>query len=259
MNALDRTVVVLNETQDLVNIALVVRAMKNMGLVTLRLVRPAVFDAWRITGIAHDTEEIVEGVELFDDLPAALADCDYVVGATARRRTIKQDWWAPEPAARDLTTRGDRVAIVFGREDRGLSNEHIDLCHGLICIPTSDHSSMNLGHAAVVIFYEWRKAALGEALETRELVSKKQRDMPVATHEELEGFFERWEAAMIEIGLFRGVDPAPKMRSFRQLFQRARMDKRELGLIEASAWEIIHFAEREKKRARDAAESELEG
>jgi tRNA (cytidine32/uridine32-2'-O)-methyltransferase len=118
---------------------------------------------------------------------------------------------------------------------------------------------MNLGHAAVVIFYEWRKAALGDELEKRELVSKKQRDMPIATHEELEGFFERWEAAMIEIGLFRGVDPAPKMRSFRQLFQRARMDKRELGLIEASAWEIIHFAEREKKRARDAAEAAAPG
>ena len=257
--ALDRTLIVLNEPQDLVNIALVIRAMKNMGLPSLRLVRPAEFDAWRVTGIAHDTDDIVERVETFDDLPAALADCGYVLGATARRRTVKQDWWEPGTAAAELTARDDRVAIVFGREDRGLSNEHLDLCHGLVCIPTSDHSSMNLAHAAVVIFYEWRKAALGASIDPSDLVSKKQRDMPAATHEELETFFERWQRAMEAIGLFRGVDPIPKMRSFRRMFQRADLDRRELGLIEASAWEIIHFAEREKKRARERAEAEMAG
>ncbi|MDX1395001.1 MAG: TrmJ/YjtD family RNA methyltransferase [Gemmatimonadota bacterium] len=254
--ALDRTIIVLHEPQDLVNIALIIRAMKNMGLATLRLVRPVEFDAWRITGIAHDTGDIVEAVEIFDDLPSALADCAYVLGATARRRTVKQDWWDPATAAAELTARGDRVAIVLGREDRGLSNEQLDLCHGLVCIPTSDHSSMNIGHAAVVIFYEWRRAALAESIDRRDLVSKKQRDMPAATHEELEVFFERWQRAMEEIGLFRGVDPIPKMRSFRRMFQRADLDRRELGLIEASAWEIIHFAEREKKRARERAETE---
>lgn len=257
MSALDRTVVVLNETQDLVNIALVIRAMKNMGLGQLRLVRPVEFDTWRINGIAHDTEDIVDRVQMFDDLPSALADCAYVAGATARRRTIKQDWWAPAAAARELTAREERVALLFGREDRGLSNDQIDLCHGLVCIPTSDHSSMNLGHAAVVIFYEWRKAAFGEEATDRTLMSKRHREMPPASHEELETFFERWETAMTAIGLFRHVDPVPKMRSFRQLFQRARMDRRELGLVEASAWEIIHFAEREQKNARARIESEL--
>lgn len=256
MSALDRTVVVLHEPQDLVNIALIVRAMKNMGLSRMRLVQPREFDAWRITGIAHDTEDIVDAVEIFDDLPAALADCAYVLGATARRRTVKQDWWGPEDAARELTARDETVAIVLGREDRGLSNEQLDLCHGLVRIPTSDHSSMNIGHAAVVLFYEWRKAALGEQIDGRELTSKKQRDMPAASHEELESFFETWQRAMEEIGLFRGVDPVPKMRSFRQIFQRARLDRRELGLVEASAWEVVHFAEREKKRARERAEAE---
>lgn len=257
MSALDRTVVVLNEPQDLVNIALIIRAMKNMGLSRLRVVRPAEFDAWRITGIAHDTEDIVEAVESFDDLPEALADCTYVLGATARKRTVKQDWWGPEEAARELTSRGDRVAIVFGREDRGLTNDQLDLCHGLVRIPTSDHSSMNIGHAAVVLFYEWRKAALGEQVDARDLVSKKQRDMPAASHEELETFFGIWQRAMEEIGLFRAVDPIPKMRSFRQMFQRTRLDRRELGLLEASAWEVIHFAEREKRRAMERAEAEL--
>jgi len=241
-----------------VNIALVIRAMKNMGLSRLRLVRPAEFDAWRITGIAHDTEDIVERVERFDDLPAALADCGYVLGATARRRTVKQEWWEPEEAARELTGRPGLVAIALGREDKGLSNEDLDLCHGLVCIPTSGHSSMNLAHAAVVLFYEWRKAAVGDRLDPLERAAKKHRDVPPASHEELESFFDTWQAAMEEIGLFRGIDPIPKMRSFRQMFQRAGLDRRELGLIEATAWEVIHFAEREKKRARDEADRRAE-
>lgn len=254
--ALDRTVVVLNEPQDLVNIALVIRAMKNMGLSRLRLVRPAEFDAWRINGIAHDTEDIVERVEILEDLADALADANYVVGATARRRASKQDWWSPEEAAARLTARPDQVAILFGREDRGLSNEHLDLCHGLISIPTNpDHSSMNLGHAAIVLFYEWRKAAVPTAIDSRDFISRPHRDMPPASHADLESFFDIWETAMEEIGLFRAVDPVPKMRSFRALFQRAELDLREIGLMKAAAYEVINFARHEKQRARKGSSS----
>jgi len=252
-DALDRTVVVLNEPQDLVNIALVVRAMKNMGLSRLRLVRPDEFDAWRITGIAHDTEDLVERIEIVDSLADALADASYVVGATARRRTSKQEWWSPQEAAETLTARPDRVAILFGREDRGLANEHLDLCHGLISIPTNpNHSSMNLGHAAIVLFYEWRKAALPTDVDARDFISRQQRDVPLATHADLESFFHTWQQAMEEIGLFRAVDPIPKMRCFRAMFQRAELDRREVGLIQAAAYEIINFARHEKRRARNS-------
>ena len=75
---------------------------------------------------------------------------------------------------------------------------------------------------------------------------------------DLEDFFGKWKTAMEEIGLFHGIDPVPKMRSFRAIFQRADMDRRELGLIKASAYEIINFSEREKKRAKDRAKAELE-
>ena len=254
---LDRTVIVLHEPQDLVNIALVVRAMKNMGLSRLRLVDPAEFDAWRVTGIAHDTEDVVERIRIFDDLPSALADVGYALGATARRRSTRQDWWSPEQAAARLTAVDAPPAVLFGREDRGLSNEALDLCHGLVCIPTNPgHTSMNLAHAAVIIMYELRKAALGPAdWEERDLSLKKRRQTPPALHAELEAFFDTWQRAMEEIGLFHGIDPVPKMRSFRNIFQRAGLDRRELGLILAAAYEAIHFAEREKKRARERAEA----
>lgn len=257
---LDRTVIVLHEPQDLVNIALVVRAMKNMGLTRLRLVQPADFDAWRVTGIAHDTHDVVEKVEVFDDLPSALADASYVLGATARRRSTRQDWWTPATASAHLADREGTHAILFGREDRGLPNDALDLCHGVVCIPTNpDHSSMNLAHAAVVIMYELRKAALGDAdWDERDLSFKKRRQTPIASHEELEEFFAKWELAMEEVGLFTGLDPKPKMRSFRNLFQRADMDRRELGLVLATAYEVINFAEREKARAIERAEAELE-
>ncbi len=257
-DTLDRTIVVLDEPQDLVNIALVIRAMKNMGLSRLRLVRPLEYDTHRILGIAHDTDDLVERIELHDQLSDALADAGHVIGASARRRSSRQEWLDPETAAGRVAAREDSVALLFGREDRGLSNEELDLCDALVCIPTSpSHPSLNLGHAAVILFYELRKGVeAAEGLEARDLSYKKRRQSPPATHAELEEFFATWERAMGEIGLFHGIDPVPKMRSFRALFQRADLDRRELGLLLASAYEVIHFAARESKRARERAEAE---
>lgn len=249
--------VVLHEPQDLVNVALVVRAMRNMGLERLRLVRPAEFDPHRIEGIAHGTTDVIERIERLDGLREALADVRYALGATARRRSSRQRWWTPEGAADHLAEREDRVALLLGREDRGLSNEELDLCDGLVCIPTNpDHPSLNLGHAAVILFYELRKAAeRADQVESRDLAHKRRRRSPIATHAELESFFETWERAMERIGLFHGIDPVPKMRSFRSLFQRADLDRREVGLLEAAAYEVLYFAERERARARQLVEA----
>jgi TrmH family RNA methyltransferase len=253
-------VVVLHEPQDLVNIALIVRAMKNMGLSRLRVVRPTEFDAYRIEGIAHETEDVVRGAELFHKLDEALADMTYVVGTTARRRASRQLWWTPEDAAWAMVPRAERgpIALLFGREDRGLSNEALDRCHALISIPTSpEHPSMNLAHAALIVFYELRKAAVETTdLEGRDLSHKKRQTTPPASVEELESFFSTWERALETLGFFRGIDPVPKMRSFRSLFQRTDPDRRELGLLQAAAHEIIHFAERERARAREVADAE---
>jgi TrmH family RNA methyltransferase len=253
---LARFVVVLYQPQDLVNIALVTRAMKNMGLTRLRLVSPAEFDGYRITGIAHDTEEIVAATELYDDFDSAVKGAVRVVATTARRRSSRQTWSDPESGARTLLERsvdGD-IALVFGREDRGLPNEILDRCQEAICVPTNPaHSSMNLGHAAVIVFYEIRKAvsvALG--LETRDLGGKPRDQAPPATAEQMEAFFGVWEEAMETLGIFRGVEPTQKMRSFRRILKRAEPDSRELRLLEATAYRIVHFARRTESRIRDA-------
>ena len=254
--ALARFVVVLYQPQDLVNIALVVRAMKNMGLSRLRLVSPAEFNAYRITGIAHDTEDVVDRVETFDDFDAAVSDCVRVVATTARRRSSRQSWSEPELAASSLLERsvdGD-IAVVFGREDKGLPNEILDRCHEAICIPTNPgHSSLNLGHAAVIVFYEIRRAVSASlGLERRDLSGKARDQAPPATAEQMEEFFRVWEEAMAEIGMFRGVDPTMKMRSYRRIFKRAELDGREIRLFEATAYRVVHFARRAEVRIREA-------
>jgi len=257
----DRIVVVLHRPRDLVNIALVIRAMKNMGLSRLRVVEPGEWDPHRIDGIAHGTEDVVERTEHFHTLEEATGDAVRVVGTTARRRAHPREWRTPEEAAPSLVARtaGGPVAVVFGPEDRGLTNEELDLCHELLSVPTSpDHPSLNLAHAALLVFYEIRRAAdrRGE-VEARDLSAGKDRSAPPATAGEMEEFFGVWERALAEIGFFHGIDPEPKMRSFRSIFLRADPDRRELGLLEAAAYEILHYARR--LRARHGIEEEPKG
>jgi tRNA/rRNA methyltransferase len=253
--ALDRFRVVLQEPQDLVNIALVIRAMKNMGLGRLRLVRPAEFDAYRIEGIAHDTEDLVARTELHDDLASAVADAQLVVATSARRRSSKQQWKLASQAGPELVGRalqGSGIALVFGPEHRGLSNAELDVCETVIHVPTNpEHRSLNLGHAALIVFYELRNAAVElTGSEEPDLGQKQQRRVPEASSEELERFFDLWQEAMETLGLFTGVDPVPKMRSFRAIVQRAALDRRELGLLEATAFEVIHYERRLRERVR---------
>lgn len=259
--ALARFVVVLYQPQDLVNIALVVRAMKNMGLTRLRLVSPAIFNAYRITGIAHDTHEIVDSTELFEEFDEAVADVVRVVAMTARRRASRQAWSEPDEAAEELVARsadGD-IALVFGREDRGLPNEILDRCHEAICIPTSpEHPSLNLGHAAMIVLYEIRRAVRKSFdLEERDLSGKPRDQAPAATAAELEEFFGVWEQAMAALGMFRGVEPTTKMRSYRRILKRSEPDRRELRLLEATAWRIVNYATRIESRIRSRIAKEM--
>ena len=253
--ALDRIVIVLYQPQDLVNIALVVRAMKNMELSRLCLVSPGDFSAWRIGGIAHDTSEIVKAIRIVDTFEEAVKDVIRVVATTGRRRAKRQEWSEPRDAARGILERteaGD-IAIVLGREDRGLPNEILDLCDEAVCIPTNpDHKSLNLGHAALLVFYELREAArqMG-GLEERDLSGKPRDYAPPATAAQMEEFFRLWERALDQVGMFKGADETSKMRSYRRLIRRAEPNGREVRLLEATAWRILHYADRTRARLED--------
>src|SRR2546429_127927 len=131
--------VVLHEPQDLVNIAHVVRALKNFGLRDLRLVNPREYDAYRIAGIAHQTQDILARVATFEELQEALADCVHVVGFTARGRTAKRNLQRPRQAAGEILGQASSVltALLFGPEDKGLPNQGVHPVHRVGTLPPS--------------------------------------------------------------------------------------------------------------------------
>ncbi|HSK19258.1 MAG TPA: TrmJ/YjtD family RNA methyltransferase [Longimicrobiales bacterium] len=229
-----RFVVVLNRTQDVVNIATSLRAMMNTGLTRLRLVQPDDFSAYRIAGIAHGSEPLIERIEFFDTLDEATADASLVLGTTARRRTATYLWSHPREAAPDLLTwdaAPDRpVAIVFGREDTGLLNEELDRCDRLLVVPTSEiNSSLNLSQAVLLIGYELMLAA---APADRAL-PRPRRDTSAASTLQLRALFEQSEAALAAIDFFKGKNPDAIMRTLRAVLRRAQLTAREATLLRA--------------------------
>lgn len=234
-------VVVLNEPQDLVNIAQIVRAMKNFELWDLRLVRPAVYDTHRIEGIAHKTGDVLKRVRHFETLDEALADCTHVVGLSARGREQKKNLQHPRDAAPEILATAEQgtAAIVFGREDRGLTNEELDRCHRQVNIPANpDHSSLNLAHAFVVMAYELYVARGGAPLP------RPKRRAGVATRENLERMFADIDRALEAIEFYKAREPDRVMRTVREVVHRTEMDHREAKLIRAMAIEVYKFLER---------------
>src|SRR5438874_1192952 len=229
--------VVLHEPQDLVNIAHVVRALKNFGFKDLRLVAPREYDAYRVEGIAHQTGDVLARVRVFERLEEALADCVHVVGFTARGRSAKRNVQRPRAAAAELlaTAEAGPVALLFGREDKGLSNEALDRCHRLVTIPTTpDYASLNLGHAVALTLYE---LALAGGAEERPFKAPR-RAAPPATVEELERLFADVERALAVVEFFKTRDREQIMRTVREVVHRVPLDQREAKLLRAMAIEI---------------------
>jgi TrmH family RNA methyltransferase len=241
-SALASVVVVLFEPQDPVNIAATVRAMKNMGLAELRLVRPVAYDVVRLEGIAHNTGDVIRGIREFDTFDDAVADCTALYGFTARRRAAKQRLMQVRAAAEDvlLNAREGRSALVFGREDKGLPNDVLDRVHTVVTIPTTDHASLNLAQAAVVAFYELHVAA---ADATREIAPPR-KNAPPPTAEQFEQYFGDLLRSLEAIEFFKSHNPEHIMRTLRSLTFRAAPDSRELSLLRAVAMEIVHFLDR---------------
>ncbi len=242
-DALSRVVVVLDHPKDVVNIAGVIRVMMNFGLSSLRLVEPDEFDAYRIEGIAHRSTPLIEAATLHDTLEDAVADCTWVVGTTARARTAGRNYTRPGDVSDELVekTAEGRVAIVFGREDRGLSNEALDLCHAVVIIPTHpDYSSLNLAQACLVMAYETFLAAE----DAPEELPRGRRATRPPTAEELEQTYRALEEGLAAIEFYKAREPAAVMRTLRTLVARAEPDLRESRLLAAVGFEIGHFVER---------------
>ena len=235
--------IVLHLPQDLVNIAGAVRAMANMGLRKLTVVDPAEFDPWRITGIAHRTEPIVQAATVAGSLEEALADATYVVGTSARPRTARRNYHRPRELAPRIVRRARHgtVAIVFGREDRGLSNEALDLCHEVLVIPTAPgYPSLNLAQAVLLVAYELFLAGT----DGHDELPTGRRSLGPATTAELEKMYAALEAGLDRAEFFKARKAESVMRIVRTVFGRTGLDAHEARLMSSIGYQVRNRLER---------------
>ncbi|QTF93437.1 tRNA (cytosine(32)/uridine(32)-2'-O)-methyltransferase TrmJ [Halomonas sp. BM-2019] len=229
---LDRLRIVLIGTSHPGNIGATARAMHNMGLADLALVAPrcepvTADSVSRASGADH----LVHAARVVETLEQAVADCTLVVGASARSRTLPWPMITPrELGARlpaELAGDGARVALMFGREDSGLTNAELQRCHAHVHIPTNpDFSSLNLAAAVQVLAYECRLAWLaGQEAPDEEPAQA------LATHEELEHYFAHLERTLIAIGFHDPAMPRQLMARLRRFTLRARPERMELNIL----------------------------
>ncbi|HSM10099.1 MAG TPA: RNA methyltransferase [Lysobacter sp.] len=228
---------VLGCTQHPGNIGSAARAIKTMGLSRLVLVGPERASSAEASALAAGADDVLAAAQRFETLAEAVADCRLVLGCTARSRRVALDELLPrEAAARAVAdaTVGAEVALVFGRERTGLTNDELQLCHAAVHIPANpEYSSLNLAAAVQVLAYELRLALLdragGEGMPV--VAADPGRGDPPASHAELEGFFSQLGETLDAIDFHKGRAPESAMRKLRRLFLRADLDSREVRLL----------------------------
>lgn len=226
--------IVLVETSHPGNIGAAARAMANMGLGRLVLVKPKRWPAAEALSMAASALPILDDTIVVDTLKEAIEDCQLVIGTSARLRHIPIPLLDPEAsAARVCEQMGHQeVALVFGREISGLSNEELHLCHYHVHVPVNpEYSSLNLAAAVMVIAYELRKAALareeGVPLAPKVAVW----DQQAATAGELERYLVHLEQVLIRLDFHNPDNPRLLLRRLRRLYQRIQPDRMEINIL----------------------------
>jgi tRNA (cytidine32/uridine32-2'-O)-methyltransferase len=225
------------------NIGAAARAMKNMCLSELVLVSPRDFPNAEATSRASGADDVLAAARVVDTLAEAVSDCRIVIGASARLRSVPWSLVDPREAAEVAAAEAlnGPVAIVFGRESSGLSNEELDLCTHLVHIPTNpDYSSLNVAMAIQVICYELMLLRGAAPPENRA-------GSRLASNAEMEGFFRHLEQALDEIGFTDERRAEKLLRRLRRLFHRAKPDSEEVNILRG----ILSAAQGRKSMRRD--------
>ncbi len=245
--------IVLVGTQHPGNIGSAARALKTMGLSRLVLVAPERFPHNEADALAAGADDLLACAQVHATLAEAVADCRLVLGCTARSRRVALDEQLPRDAAMRILSaagEGDEVALVFGRERTGLTNDELQLCHGAVHIPANpDYSSLNLAAAVQVLTYELRMAVLAADVSVSQALPKE--DLQ-ASHQQVEGFFAQLADTLDAIDFHKGRAPESAMRKLRRLFLRIGLDTHEVRLLRG----ILADAQR---MARLATEREAAG
>lgn len=223
--------IVLVETTHPGNIGAVARAMKNMNMANLWLVSPKIFPSADATSRASGADDVLANARVCQNLQEAIADCQLVIGASARCRTISWPEITPRQCAEKVVINepGQKTAIIFGRENSGLKNHELDLCHYLLRIPcNSDYSSLNIAAAVQVVCYELFVAA--GLQETVVKVGDKD-ECPKATAAQMESFYTHLYQALTDIGFMHPDKSKSIMRRLRRIYNRIQLDTKELDIL----------------------------
>jgi tRNA/rRNA methyltransferase len=232
---LERVAVVLFRPRLAENIGAVARAACNMGINRLVLVAPLDLDRERMAMLATGpAERLLDRMEVHDDLARALEPFQFIVGTTARLGGVRNDYYSPrEMAARlvEVSAHND-VALLFGPENWGLTNDELPFCHALVTIPTGDCSSLNLAQAVMVMAYELFAA-----------VSPKPHFVPrLANSRELESMYAMLQATLVKINFISHLNPEHWMFNVRRLFSRHGLRAREAQVIKGICRQIDWYA-----------------
>jgi len=228
---LDNIRIVMVHTTHPGNIGAAARAMKNMGLTQLYLVAPKEFPSNDATWRAASAVDVLESAVVVSTFEEAVAGCSLVVGSSARERRIPWPLLDSRRACEQVyrEARTASVALVFGREDRGLTNEELQQCQLHVNIPANDaYSSLNVAMAVQVLAYEVRMAHLANSLPADPMAGW---DLPYASAEDLERFFVHLEEALSEMDFLKAEAPKQAMARLRRLFQRTRLDYMEVNIL----------------------------
>ena len=242
---LDHIAIILAEPQIPENIGSVARAMNNMGMTHLVLVNPKNCDLSRILKTATGTSiDVVEEMEVYDDLLSALGPFQYLVGTTARVGARRPAITDPRLLAQELVSisQNNRVGILFGPEDRGLSNDQLRYCHEIATIPTDRFSSLNLAHAVMILCYEIFLASK----EPSPVILPR-----LANSFELEGMYSHLKDIFLKIGFINPQNPEHWMLNIRRFLSRLPLRAREVKIIRGICRQIDWYTGQIEKMRRE--------
>ena len=221
------------------NVGAAARAMKNMGLNQLVLVDPQEFPDPRAIWRAAGAKDLVDSARVVSTLDEAIADCHLVVGTSARERRIPWPLVEPKACAEHIYNEPEKakIAVLFGREDSGLSNEELQRCNLHVNVPTSDaYRSLNLAMAVQIICYELRMRSLQG--DDRPQQAMDEWDEPLASGEDVERFYEHLAQMLVDIEFLDPENPRQLLVRLRRLFGRVRLDQMEINILRGILAEV---------------------
>lgn len=228
-NFLNTVKVVLVGTTHPGNIGAAARAIKNMGIFNLALVKPKEFPSDIAIYRSKAAKDILENAEIYESLEDAIAGCELVVGTSARARSVPWPVFNPRDAAEEMRkiSKQGNVAIVFGREDRGLTNDELGLCNFHVHIPSDPkYSSLNLSQAVQILAYEIRLAYSRD-----EVISEVKWDVDLANNEQTERLIDHMEELMQDVEFYDVENPRKLLLRVRRFFKRSKIDVMEANIF----------------------------